>query len=73
MRLVFEAPDVSGTCSALSTPKRERPGGERDSGACPGRHRCTGSHRAAIVRTPFLHRHTHTWDERQQQSATVLN
>lgn len=56
---LHEAPDVSGTCSVLSTLKR-RPSCKQDSRACPGRHRCAGSHRAAIVWTPFMHRYTRT-------------
>lgn len=58
-RCVCKAPDVLGTCSVLSTLKRG-PSGKQDSRACQGRHRCTGSHRAAIVQTTFTHRHTHT-------------
>lgn len=48
------APVVFGTCSLLPTLKRGA-GGEQDSGACPGRHRCTGGHTGRQ-----LCRHTYT-------------
>lgn len=70
-----KAPDVLGTCSVLSTLKRG-PGGKQDSGACPGQtqmHRVTQGDHCATNIYAQTHTHTHTWDERQQQSATVLN
>lgn len=70
-RCVCKAPDVLGTCSVLSTLKRG-PSGKQDSRACQGRHRCTGSHRAAIVQTTFTHRHTHTHIPRRTHTYTHL-